>query len=380
MDPSDIHPSGSTFTRPTPYSEALALQRTVPEYLNHGRLSIKGSEITQRDIPDGSPQAACHRAAHAWSLILSAARLARNAAWSLEHPLALRAGPDGRVAPVDPAHRFHADLLWQPHAGWRPGDHLVDAEALALFDLYLPVCRAHRGTPEIIGHLGQSIDGYIATASGDARFVTGEANIRHLHRMRALSDAVLVGAETVAADDPRLTTRLVPGPNAVRVVLDPRRRLTSERHLFNDGQAETLLCCDHARIRPDERRCGQAELIGVPCVSEGLDLDALLSALAGRGLHRIFIEGGGATVSRFLAAGRLSRLQIAVAPLVIGSGRPGVRLPPTERLADALRPATRLFRMGPDVLYDFDLSADAFAAVPEPAADAAPGPELSRIR
>ncbi|CRI62894.1 hypothetical protein THIOKS11020034 [Thiocapsa sp. KS1] len=169
------------------------MQRTVPEHLNHARLPIKGSEITQRDIPDRSPQAACHRAAHAWSLILSAARLARNAAWSLEHPLALRAGPDGRVAPVDPAHRSHADLLWQPHAGWRPGDHLVDAEALALFDLYLPFCRAHPGTPEIIGHLGQSIDGYIATASGDARFVTGEANIRHLHRMRALSDAVLVG-------------------------------------------------------------------------------------------------------------------------------------------------------------------------------------------
>jgi riboflavin-specific deaminase-like protein len=358
----------------------LAVQRTVPEHLNHARLPIKGSEITQREPPDRSPQAACHRADHAWSLILSAARLARNAAWSLEHPLALRAGPDGRVAPVDPAHRSHADLLWQPHAGWRTGDHLVDAEALALFDLYLPFCRARPDTPEIIGHLGQSIDGYIATASGDARFVTGEANIRHLHRMRALSDAVLVGAETVAADDPRLTTRLVPGPNAVRVVLDPRRRLTPERHLFNDGQAETLLCCDHARIRPDECRCGQAELIGVPCVSEGLDLDALLSALAGRGLHRIFIEGGGATVSRFLAAGRLSRLQIAVAPLVIGSGRPGVRLPPTERLADALRPAARLFRMGPDVLYDFDLSTDAFAAVPEPAADAAPGPELSRIR
>lgn len=332
-------------------------------------------KITQRERSD-PPRRHDTDAARAWSLILSAARLARNASWSLDHPLALRADPDGRVSPVDPAHRSQADLLWLPHAGWRPGnragDHAEDCRdedpGRALFDLYLPLCRPHPSPVEVIAHLGQSIDGYIATANGDARFVTGEANIRHLHRMRALSDAVLVGAETVAADDPRLTTRLVPGPNAVRVVLDPRRRLSPERHLFNDGASATLLCCDRARIKPGEQHHGQAELIGLPAVSDGLDLGALLGTLAERGLLRIFVEGGGTTVSRFLQAGRLSRLQIAVAPLVIGSGRPGVRLPPTERLADALRPATRIFRMGEDVLYDFELG----AGVPEPSADAIP--------
>ncbi|WP_296811919.1 RibD family protein [Thiocapsa sp.] len=352
------------------------------------------SESTQRERSGSPSHERGINAACAWSLILSAARLARNAAWSLEHPLALTTGPDGRVSPVDPEHRSQAELVWLPHAGWRLGDRAGDChggdQARALFDLYLPLCRPHPGPAEVIAHLGQSIDGYIATADGDARFVTGEANIRHLHRMRALSDGVLVGAETVAADDPRLTTRLVPGPNAVRVVLDPRRRLSCERYLFNDGEAETLLCCDRARIRPGEKHHGQAELIGVPAVSDGLDLGALLDALAERGLHRIFIEGGGATVSRFLQAGRLSRLQIAVAPLVIGSGRPGVRLPPTERLADALRPATRIFRMGEDVLYDFDLSAESPRTASEHCADVIPQntisenaigrAELSRIR
>lgn len=356
------------------------------------------SKSTQRERSDPPPRRHDTDTARAWSLILSAARLARNAAWSLDHPLALRADPDGRVSPVDPAHRSQADLLWLPRAGWRAGERAADRTedchdedpALALFDLYLPLCRPHPGPVVVIAHLGQSIDGYIATANGDARFVTGEANIRHLHRMRALSDAVLVGAETVAADDPRLTTRMVPGPNAVRVVLDPRRRLSYERYLFNDGEAETLLCCDRARIRPGEKHHRQAELIGVPAESDGLDLGALLSTLAERGLRRIFIEGGGATVSRFLQAGRLSRLQIAVAPLVIGSGRPGVRLPPTARLADALRPATRIFRMGEDVLYDFDLSAESPRTASEHCADVIPQitinevaisrAELSRIR
>ena len=331
------------------------------------------SRMTQLERSETPSHARGIDAARAWSLILSAARLARNAAWSLDHPLALRIAPDGRVSPVDPAHRSQADLLWLPHAGWQPVAHADDRhrddQALALFELYLPLCRPQTGPANVIAHLGQSIDGFIATADGDARFVTGEANIRHLHRMRAVSDAVLVGAETVAADDPRLTTRLVPGPNAVRVVLDPRRRLSRERHLFNDGEAETLLCCDLARIRRGETRHGQAELIGAPVASDGLDLGALLSALAARGLRRVFIEGGGATVSRFLQAGLLSRLQIAVAPLVIGSGRPGVRLPPTERLADALRPATRIFRMGEDVLYDFELSAGTPVSVTEQSDD-----------
>jgi diaminohydroxyphosphoribosylaminopyrimidine deaminase / 5-amino-6-(5-phosphoribosylamino)uracil reductase len=356
------------------------------------------SKISQRERSDPPPRRDDTDAARAWSLILSAARLARNAAWSLDHPLALRADPDGRVSPVDPSHRSQADLVWLPHSGWRPGNRAGDRaedrhgedSARALFDLYLPLCRPHPDPVEVIAHLGQSVDGFIATADGDSRFVTGEANIRHLHRMRALSDAVLVGAETVAADDPRLTTRLVPGPNAVRVVLDPRRRLSRERHLFTDGEAETLLCCDPARIRPGDKHQGQARLTGVPVVADGLDLGALLSALAARGLRRVFIEGGGATVSRFLQAGLLSRLQIAVAPLVIGSGRPGVRLPPTARLADALRPATRIFRMGEDVLFDFELSAGTSASAPEHTADVIPRDrldeeaiiraELSRIR
>jgi len=272
--------------------------------------------------------------------------------------------------------RADAELVWQPGSGWVAGAALHAEQVGALFDLYLHLCRPHHGPVEVIAHLGQSIDGWIATLSGDAHFVTGEANIRHLHRMRALSDAVLVGAETVAADDPRLTTRLVAGSNPLRILLDPRRRLAVHHLVFQDGEAETLLCCDRARLRPDEQRFGQAELLGVPAADAGLDLKALLLTLADRGIRRIFIEGGGTTVSRFLAAGLLSRLQVAVAPLVIGTGRPGLRLPAPERLAEALRPPVRLFRMGEDVLYDFDLTA---AQTGQPAG-AGSGDMLVRIR
>ena len=99
--------------------------------------------------------------------------------------------------------------------------------ARRLIELYLPLCG---DCPErfVVAHLGQSLDGRIATVDGSSRWVTGPEDVAHNHRMRALFDAVVVGAETVRQDDPQLTVRLVPGRNPTRVVLDPGRRLKAE--------------------------------------------------------------------------------------------------------------------------------------------------------
>jgi riboflavin biosynthesis pyrimidine reductase len=115
------------------------------------------------------------------------------------------------------------------------------------------------------------------------------------------------------------------------------------------------------------------ERLELPADADGLRLDALVGALAERGLRRLFVEGGGVTVSRCLTAGVLSRLQLAVAPLIIGQGRPGVSLPRTARLADALRLTPRIFRMGVDVLYDLDLAAAVDAGADMAASPAAQG-------
>jgi riboflavin-specific deaminase-like protein len=240
-----------------------------------------------------------------------------------------------------------------------------------MLDLYLPICRAGAVEPLAVGHLGQSLDGFIATNAGDSCWVTGRENILHLHRMRALSDAVLVGAETVASDDPRLTTRLVPGPSPVRVVMDPRRRLPAGLKVFEDGEAPTLLLCAADRVAAAGDRHGQAEVVGVPLgpATGRLDLGALIEVLRGRGLGSLFIEGGGVTVSAFLRAGLLDRLQVAVAPVLVGEGRRGVRLPPAGSMRACLRPRCRLFRMGGDVLFDCEPAREAGSE----ADDAGPG-------
>jgi riboflavin-specific deaminase-like protein len=264
---------------------------------------------------------------------------------------ALALGADGTLVACRP-DATQAVFVRNAAGHWAPGPALEEPAA-AFAELYLPLCAARRDRPYVVGHLGQSVDGFIATRSGDSDFVTGPENIRHLHRMRALADAVIVGAGTVASDDPALTTREVAGPHPVRVVLDPRRRLDVAHRVFTDGAAPTWLVCGERHAT--STRHGDAEVVGVPTDAQGaLVLDVLLQTLWARGYATAFVEGGGVTVSRFLLAGLLQRLQIAIAPLAIGSGRPGLTLPARAALADSFRPGCRVYRMGADVLFDFE--------------------------
>ena len=264
------------------------------------------------------------------------------------------------------AAAFRLGHPFEDEAGWllggvdelRPGPATPNA-VRPLLELYAPLCTSRAERPLTLAHLGQSLDGNVATASGDSYYVTGPDNVRHLHRLRALADAIVVGAGTVARDDPQLTVRHVAGASPVRVVLDPSARLGAQRRVFSDGAAPTLVVRAESVAAPVP---GKAEVLRVPAEEGGLKLDVLLARLHERGLFFVFVEGGGETVSRFLAAQLLDRLHIAIAPLLTGSGRPGLTLPARDRIAECLRPAHRVFTMGGDVLFDCDLRAVAALA------------------
>ena len=235
-------------------------------------------------------------------------------------------------------------------ASLAPAHSASNSGAEPLLSLYAPLCTA-RGF--VLGHVGQSLDGQIATQSGASRYITGVENLRHMHRLRALVDAVIVGASTVEADDPLLTTRLVAGPSPVRVVIDPNLRLPLDRRLFRDKTVRTLVvCADDTRANG---HVGEVELVRVRRENGALPPGGIVSALAELGLDRLLVEGGGITVSRFLAARALDRLHVTIGPLFVGSGKPGIVLPGVDSMDETWRPAARRFDLGADVLFDCSL-------------------------
>jgi riboflavin-specific deaminase-like protein len=221
-------------------------------------------------------------------------------------------------------------------------------------DLFGPLRNGTVDDLVVVGQLGQSLDGRIATETGHSKYINGPAGLEHLHRLRSLVDAVVVGVGTAVADNPQLTVRRVAGPHPVRVVIDPNGRLRDDARLFTDnGVRRLVVTAQGSRCAPPRG----VEAIALPTVGGHIAPAAILRALAGCGLRRILIEGGANTVSRFLVAGCLDRLHVTVAPIILGGGGPGLILPPLERADDAQRMPMQVYRIGDDALFDCDLSA-----------------------
>lgn len=243
---------------------------------------------------------------------------------------------------------------------WRLLQPATDA-ARNLLIAFLPLCHPLGKTASrVIGQLGQSLDGRIATVTGASRFINGEDGITHLHRIRAVSDAVIVGAGTASTDNPRLTVRKASGANPIRVVIDRHRRVPDTHHLFTDEAAPTLRLVA-GQYQPCKRLAPRQGVLEIPCLGDPesktmVSPHDILTVLADFGLRKVFVEGGGLTVSTFLNAGVLDRLHVMVAPMIIGSGRPAFSLPEIDLLDDALRPRAQLINLGTDMLFDLDFS------------------------
>jgi len=188
--------------------------------------------------------------------------------------------------------------------------------------------------------LATSLDGRIATASGESRWITGELARRAVHTLRAKHHAVVIGIETALADDPALTVRLdgYSGPQPARVVLDSRQRLSPESHMARTAREVPTIVVSTEPGCPALVSAG-VEVLQVPDVGDGRpDLKAVAAALAGRGLARLFVEGGGQVAASFLRCGLVERLEWFRAPIILGGeGRPGVGALAVHALADALR-------------------------------------------
>lgn len=225
-----------------------------------------------------------------------------------------------------------------------------DSERAAL-ELYGPLAR--RDVPALtVGQIGQSIDGRIATANGDVGKVSGPDGLEHLHRMRALVDGVVIGVKTALHDAPRLTVRLCEGRSPVRVVIDPRGRLPDDSPaLREDGVRRIVIQA------VESTRSRGVEVIRLPAPSGQIDPALIIEALRGEGLTNLLIEGGSFTIAKFMEAGLLDRIHIAVAPILIGAGPLGLTLMgDSGTIKDSPSLKVRPFFLRSELVYDCGLT------------------------
>ncbi len=222
-----------------------------------------------------------------------------------------------------------------------------------------PLMDADRSRPFVVAQLGQSLDGRIATPTGESRWINKDAALDHVHRLRAHVDAVLVGVGTAVADDPLLNVRRVPGRNPARVVIDPKGRIPIGARCLDGADGCRRLVIRAVGTEAAALPAG-VEIIEIEADAHGkLDPCKTVAALFERGLVKILVEGGAWTVSEFIDAGAVDHLHVLVGPIILGSGKSGLTLKPIDKLSAAKRPTVRVFPLADgDVLFDCNLRAD----------------------
>ncbi len=208
-------------------------------------------------------------------------------------------------------------------------------------------------------HYAQSLDGRIATRTGDSQWIGGQASLRFAHQLRAEHELILVGVGTVLADNPRLTVRLVEGRSPVRVILDSTLRTPLIANVLSDGESPTIVAASQRATTEqiEATKATGAEVLLAGDDADGRpDLASVLATLSERGYASVLIEGGRGIITSALAQGLVDRLAVCVAPLIVGEGISAIGELGVERLRDArmLRSATMTLLEG-DLIVDGEL-------------------------
>lgn len=251
------------------------------------------------------------------------------------------AGADRRAGNRVAAHHHRTRPAWKPacalgvQAGGRPATQGATA--------------GMSDRPYIVWKCAASLDGRIAAADGSSKWITSAEARADGHRLRAECGAVMVGSGTQQADDPQLAVRDAEVTRQpLRIVVDSNARTPASARVLDDAAPTVIAVADDADASHLE---GRAEVVRLPRVDAGLDLELLLKALSERGVRAILLEGGPTLAGSFLAAGLIDRVVAYVAPVLIGGGgKPALAGPGAANIADAKRfQLEDVVRIGPDV-------------------------------
>lgn len=227
----------------------------------------------------------------------------------------------------------------------------LDATAL------LGEVRWHADRPHVVVKAAQTVDGRIATASGDSKWITGPGERRITHAVRAACDAVMVGIGTVLEDDPRLTVRDVPGANPIRVVLDSDLRIPHDARVLDDDASTIVFTSDESDpATADELRSRGVRVETVGKDHSGLSVPEVLERLDSIGIDSLLVEGGSSVITSILGSGAADRLIVSIAPTVLGAGTETVSDLGSTRVTDGIRLGNRsLVTVEEDLILAWDV-------------------------
>lgn len=225
----------------------------------------------------------------------------------------------------------------------------LNSDLKILMESYLQIIFNKSKYPYIFGHLAQTLDGYIATESGESRYISSIDNLEHLHMLRAISDVVLVGSNTVKFDNPKLTTRLVKGPNPMRVVIDKNDTIKNSCNLLKNKDRKGF------KIVSDKLKPNGKNIFSLPLKKDEFRITDIISLLKSLGNKIIFIEGGGNIISHFYRKKFLNRLHLCISPILIGRGINSFIIDKDVKINEARIKKISYIKMGKDILCNIKL-------------------------
>lgn len=231
-------------------------------------------------------------------------------------------------------------------AGIEVVNRVLEKKASRFYEPYFKFITT--GMPFVTLKFAQSIDGRIATKSGNSRWISSPESLKRSHKLRGITDCVLIGNGTLSLDDSKLTTKLAKGPNPIRVLLSASGRINRRRTMFTNGAAPTYIA---TAAKSDLKQNGDFEIIRVKKLKSGLDLKDLLTKLGKLDVVSLVVEGGSQVLTSFIKQRMADKIMIVIAPIVIGDGIPAFRNLGVKTIKDSIAlEGMEWIKSGPDLL------------------------------
>ncbi len=232
---------------------------------------------------------------------------------------------------------------------------ICESECMQLNEHYFKFIKT--GMPYITVKYAQTLDGRIATKSGDSQWISSEASRRYVHRLRSMNQGIMVGAGTVVADNPQLTVRHVRGKNPFRIIVDSKLRIPIKSSVLTDANVCLTIIATTSSVSAAKmaaaKKCGAAVLVVKKDKNGKVSLRDLLRKLGKREIVSVLVEGGSEIITSLLKAGLVDKMIIPIAPMIVGKGLEAIGDLNINKISKAIRFSSfKTMKRGDDIIFE----------------------------